>query len=182
MLKRIFGEPPARRAATSLYAAAVGRARAPVFYTDLAVPDTVDGRFDMISIHVFLLLRRLKGGGADAAQVSQALYDVMFDDMDRALREMGAGDLGVGRRVRTMAQAFSGRLAAYDSGLDGDDETLRDALARNVFRGVPAPDEAVAGLTRYLRDQAVALAVQPIEALVNGEASFRGDDAAAGPG
>jgi len=177
MLKRFFGETAERRAAASLYAAAVGQARAPAFYTDYAVPDTVDGRFDMISIHVFLLLRRLKAGGAAATVVSQALYDAMFADMDRSLREMGAGDLGVGRRVKAMAQAFSGRIAAYEAGLDGAEEALRAALVRNVFRGEPVPDAAVAGLARYMRGQARALAAQPIEAVIGGQAAF-GDAAA----
>lgn len=182
MLKRFFGESPARRAATGLYAAAVGQARLPGFYTDYAVPDSVDGRFDMISIHVFLLLRRLKGGGGDAARVSQALYDVMFEDMDRALREMGAGDLGVGRRVKAMAQAFSGRVAAYDAGMDGDAEALRAALVRNVFRGDPPPDGTLDRLAQYLRDQAAALAAQPIDAVIGGRAAFAAGGAAAGMG
>lgn len=176
MLKRLFGDSAARRAATGLYSAAVDQARSPVFYTDYAVPDTVDGRFDMIALHVFLLMRRLKAGDAGAAEVAQALYDVMFDDMDRSLREMGAGDLGVGRRVKSMAQAFSGRLVAYDTGLDGAaDDELRAALARNVFRGGQAPDEALAALARYLRTQAASLDAQPIEAVIGGHAAFDGN-------
>ncbi|MEE8334535.1 MAG: ubiquinol-cytochrome C chaperone family protein [Alphaproteobacteria bacterium] len=178
MLKRLFGESAARRAATGLYGAAVDQARMPVFYTDYAVPDTVDGRFEMVTLHVFLLMRRLKAGDDGAAEASQALYDVMFDDMDRTLREMGAGDLGVGRRVKTMAQAFSGRLVAYDVGLDGADEELRAALARNVFRGEEASDEALAGLARYLRAQAAALDAQPIEAVIGGRAVFDMNDTA----
>lgn len=181
-MKRLFGESPARRAATSLYGAAVAQARAPVLYTTFEVPDTVDGRFDMVALHVFLLLRRLKAGGTAAAAVGQALYDVMFEDMDRSLREMGAGDLGVGRRVKTMAQAFAGRVAAYDSGLDGGGETLRAALARNVFRGGGFGREtAIDALARYLRDQDAALAAQPVDALVGGRAEFdAGGTASAG--
>lgn len=176
MLRRLFGETAARRAAAQLYAAAVGQARAPAFYTDYAVPDTVDGRFDMVAIHVFLLMRRLKAGGGAAAGVSQALYDVMFDDMDRSLREMGAGDLGVGRRVKSMAQAFSGRLAAYDAGLDGDGSALCAALARNVFRGARAADDAMVGaLAGYVRRQAEMLAVQPIETVIGGAVAFVAD-------
>ncbi len=178
MLKRLFGESVARRAATGLYGTAVDQARSPFFYTDHAVPDTVDGRFDMIALHVFLLMRRLKAGDDGAAEVAQALYDVMFDDMDRSLREMGAGDLGVGRRVKSMAQAFSGRLAAYDAGLDGADDELRAALARNVFRGAQAPDEALAALARYLRTQAASLDAQPIKAVIGGHAAFDGNQTA----
>ncbi len=178
MLKRLFGESAARRAATGLYGIAVDQARAPVLYTDYAVPDTVDGRFDMIALHVFLLMRRLKAGDAKGAEVAQALYDAMFDDMDRSLREMGAGDLGVGRRVKSMAQAFSGRLAAYDAGLDGADGELPAALARNVFRGGDVPDEALAALARYVRAQSAALDTQPIEAVIGGHAAFDGNQTA----
>lgn len=182
MLKRLFRESAARRAASSLYATAVGQSRTPVFYTDHSVPDTVDGRFDMISLHVFLLLRRLKSGGKAATEVAQALYDAMFNDMDRSLREMGAGDLGVGRRVKTMTQAFSGRVAAYDAGLDGSEETLCAALARNLFRGEQVSDEAVAALARYMRGQAAALADQPIEAVIGGRAAFDANRTVSGEG
>ena len=108
-------EARARRdSARLLYAAVVARAREPVFYTRFRVPDSLDGRFDMIALHAFLVLRRLKEEGADGAALGQALFDVIFSDMDRSLREMGAGDLGVGRRVKRMARGFYGRIAAYD--------------------------------------------------------------------
>jgi len=172
MLSRLFGEPAERRTAARLYEAAVERARSPAFYTGCAVPDTLDGRFDMIALHVFLLLRRLKAGGPGQSSLAQALYDAMFEDMDRALRELGAGDLGVGRRVKAMAQAFSGRVAAYDSALDGTDAALRAALSRNVYRCESGPEAAVAALSDYLRRQAAALAAQPIGAVMQGEIAF----------
>src|SRR5262245_5163238 len=103
-------------AARRLYARIVEQARCATFYAEGGVPDTLDGRFEMVALHCFLLLRRLKDGG-QAQRLGQAIVDLMFDDMDAALREMGAGDLGVGRRVRRMAEGFRGRTAAYDHGL-----------------------------------------------------------------
>src|SRR5581483_7180724 len=141
MLSRLFRrgagqEPPA----ALLYRSVVEQARRPEFYAAFGVPDTVDGRFDMIALHMFLVLHRLKAADPD---LGQALFDTMFADMDRSLREMGAGDLGVGRRVRAMAEALSGRIAAYDAGLSADDAALAGALRRNLYGTVPdrVPDE-----------------------------------------
>ena len=103
----------------ALYAALVQKARDPKFYTDLAVPDTVDGRFDMVVIHAMLVMRRLRETPAEVHTTGQRLFDLMFTDMDRSLREMGVGDLSVGTHVRKMAKAFYGRAAAYEAGLDG---------------------------------------------------------------
>lgn len=125
--------------AQRLYAAALAQARAPGFYR-AGVPDTVDGRFDLLMLHVFLLVRRLRRDGAAGAALSQALFDAAFDDMDRALREMGVGDLGVPKRIEAMARAFYGRAAAYDAALDAEDDTaLRRALGRNLVGAETAP-------------------------------------------
>lgn len=172
MLKKLFGAPENRREGDSLYLVAVEQARQPFFYTELRVPDTVDGRFDMISAHVFLILRRLKAGGDMAQGTSQALFDAMFEDMDRGLREMGAGDLGVGRRVKAMVQAFYGRMAAYESALDKQDGSLADAVIRNIFRGDENERDAAGVIASYIDAQSVALDHQPIEGLVKGNVKF----------
>src|SRR5579885_2019728 len=116
LLSRLFStsQIDQKPAAAALYRAVVAQARAPAFYVAYGVPDTLDGRFDLIALHMFLVLHRLKSD-TDASTVSQALFDIMFDDMDRSLREMGVGDLGVGRRVRAMAEALYGRMAAYEA-------------------------------------------------------------------
>lgn len=172
MLKSLFGASDSRRTAESLYLDAVKQARQPIFYTDLKVPDTVDGRFDMIATHVFLILRRLKADGDRTQEVSQALFDAMFGDMDRGLREMGAGDLGVGRRVKAMAKAFYGRVAAYESGLEDQDGSLADAVLRNVFRGDEEGREPARLIADYINHQSVALSRQPIDDLLNGNVMF----------
>jgi len=158
----LFGrrrQAAARKTAQALYKAAVARARDPVFYARHAVPDTLDGRFDMISLHVFLVLYRLKQEGDGTKALAQALFDTMFADMDENLRELGVGDLSVGRRVKTMAQALYGRIAAYQAALDSDDEgALADALQRNLYRGEAPPPAAVAAIAAYTRGQAAHLA------------------------
>ncbi len=145
---------------------------APGFYAHLQVPDTPAGRFDLIALHAFVLMRRLKGEGAEGAALSQALFDLMFDDLDRSLREMGVGDLGVGRRVKGLARGFYGRVAAYDEGLAAGDEVLEAAIKRNLYGAADPTDRALEGMTRYLREVAERLATQPAAALLAGAASF----------
>jgi cytochrome b pre-mRNA-processing protein 3 len=168
LMKNPAGEAPVER----LYETIVAQARAPAFYAGLGVPDTLDGRFDMIALHVFLALRRLKSEGETGRALAQALCDRFFADLDRSLREMGAGDLGVGRRVKAMAQAFYGRVAAYESALNGDDSALHEALKRNLFGTVTPGDGPIAAMARYVRREAAALAAQPYAALAAGTIAF----------
>ena len=105
VLGRLFKRERTEAPATLLYAKLVAQARQPEFYARCGVPDTVDGRFDLISLHLFLVLHRLKRDRPESADLAQAVFDLMFHDMDQSLREMGAGDLGVGRRVKVMIQA-----------------------------------------------------------------------------
>lgn len=160
-------------AATKLYVRVVEQARRPLFYLDLGVPDTPDGRFDMIALHAALLLRRLRRDRERTEAVSQAVFDLMFADMDQNLREMGVGDLAVGKRIKAMAQGFYGRIAAYNVGLAAaGNEVLADALARNVFRHRKAGEGDAAGLAAYMRLQAERLDAQPVEALMAGDVAF----------
>lgn len=160
-------------AAFALYSAAVVQARHPSFYESLAVPDSLDGRFDMIALHVFLMLRRLRAAGAPARGLSQAIFDVMFADMDQSLRELGVGDVGVGKRVRRMAEAFYGRVAAYDTGLDdAAGGQLEAALLRNVWRGEEVAPAALGALADYVRRQDAALAARPLAELMAGRIDF----------
>lgn len=160
--------------ARSVYAKIVEQARMPEFYRDFGVPDTVDGRFEMIALHVHLVLRRLKGEGGRAPGFAQALFDAMFDDMDVALREMGAGDMGVGKRVKTMVQAFYGRIASYDDALARGGGALTDALARNAFgTTVPERDRAEA-LARYVRKQDAHLSGLRADDILSAKLRFQG--------
>lgn len=172
-LSKLFSRNRHADAAHALYGAAVTRAREPEFYGALGVSDTLEGRFEMISLHVFLILHRLKQD-ADAddsgGPLGQALFDLMFADMDRNLREMGAGDLGVGRRVKTMAAAFYGRIRAYDRGLAAGEPALAEAITRNVYGGATAPGAET--LARYMTASAASLRALPTAALALGEVAF----------
>ena len=171
MFERVFSSSTVKTNAVALYLIAVEKARQPNFYAKMGVSDSVDGRFDMIALHVFLLLRRLRQGGEETQIVSQALFDTMFEDMDRGLRELGAGDLGVGRRVKSMAKAFYGRIAAYDEGLDGDDGALVLAIKRNIFRGSGGNDINASEIAHYMQNNYKALQKLPLSELLSGRIS-----------
>ena len=146
-----WGQRRQTREAEKLYAAAIEVARRPIFYEQFGVKDSVDGRFDSLSLVVILIMRRLKNCGVDGKEISQQLFDSMFADMDLSLREMGAGDIGVSKRVRVMAEAFLGRLDAYVTALDNNDrEALGEALLRNLFREDAYADPLGNGTVDYV--------------------------------
>ena len=156
-----------------LYGAAVAAARNPFLYGSLGVPDTIDGRFDMVGLHVFLVIRRATALPPPGPAIGQAVFDAMFNDMDVNLREMGVGDLAVGRRNRAMWEAFHGRAASYRHALAGEDPAaLAAARARNVWRGAAASPGSAAALAALVRAQDAALARQSLESLCRGEVHF----------
>ncbi len=160
-----FRAAPLQRQGHDLYVAAVTAARRPVFYAALGVPDTLDGRFDCIGLHVFLVIRQLWKAQPPGPALAQAVFDAMFGDMDRSLREIGVGDLSVPKRNKRMWEAFHGRALAYGEALNaGDLPALESAIARNVWRGKPA-GEGPARLARYVRAADAALAAQAAEVL-----------------
>ncbi|HEY4043640.1 MAG TPA: ubiquinol-cytochrome C chaperone family protein [Rhodopila sp.] len=159
------------RAGFQLYVAAVAAARDPWLYRTLGVPDTLDGRFDAIGLYVYLVVRRLTAEPEPGPGLAQAVFDAMFLDMDSNLREMGVGDLSVGKRNRAMWEAFHGRSAAYTAAWD-DPAALAAALIRNVWRGAPPPAGAGPALERLARAQAACLAGQDIEAMRRGDIDF----------
>lgn len=150
LIARLFrGADGRRRTIETLHRRINDAARAPGLYTHLAVPDTVEGRFEALCLHVILVLRRLNRLPAPAPDIAQDLVDSVFLHLDASLRELGVGDLGVSKRMKKLAAAFYGRAGAYDAALDvGDAAALRLALARNVLaRDEP---EAAAGLAAYV--------------------------------
>ena len=159
------------RAGFELYGAAVAAARDPYLYTGLGVPDTLDGRFDAVGLHVYLVIRRLNTAPAPGPDLAQAVFDAMFADMDINLREMGVGDMSVGKRNRAMWEAFHGRSAAYTAAWE-DDAALAAAIARNLWRGKEPPAGSAAALARLARARAGSLAEQPLDALRRGTVRF----------
>jgi cytochrome b pre-mRNA-processing protein 3 len=154
------------------YQRVVEQSRQPRFFAECGVPDTLDGRFELICLHAFLYLNRLKAERPAASGLAQAFFDTMFADLDRALREMGVGDLSVGRQVKRMAQGFYGRIHAYEAGLAGDAALLRQALARNLFGTVDRAPDSVAAMAAYLQREAASLHEQPAHELLLGRIAF----------
>jgi len=166
-------QPPSL--AVTLYGAIVEQARQPGFYRDRGVPDTLDGRFDLLVLHAFLVLRRLNGLGPEGQAMAQELADLIFTDMDGNLREIGVGDLSVGKRIKAMAKAFFGRLTVYDKALAGVEggEDLTQALLRNLYGTFPQADPAQAALVAgYVRAADALLAGQGADTLLKGQVSF----------
>ncbi|HMM92470.1 ubiquinol-cytochrome C chaperone family protein [Bradyrhizobium sp.] len=126
--------PPLRGTIEAIYGMIVTQAREPLFYRDLAVPDTVNGRFDLLLLHLWLVLRRLKSVEGGAA-LSQGLFDHFCGDMDDNLREMGTSDLKVPKRMQAFGEAFYGRTAAYDMALTESREALAQAICKNILNG-----------------------------------------------
>lgn len=172
VLARLFGRAATQAGPAPLYVALVDQARSPVFYGEGKVPDTLDGRFDMICLHAFLVLHRLKSEGQEASGFSQSLFDTMFKDMDRGLREMGVGDLRVGVKVKEMAKALYGRIDAYENGLNAGNDVLTAALRRNLYGTVVPAEAEVERVADYLRRAVVELRAQDFAALAAGQIRF----------
>ncbi|HXI87937.1 MAG TPA: ubiquinol-cytochrome C chaperone family protein [Parvularculaceae bacterium] len=170
MILSLFRKDPLNDAADALFAAVAAQARAPSFYLLLGVEDSVDGRFEMLALHVYLLLRRLKSE-AGARGLAQLVFDSFFGNLDSALREMGVGDLSVGRKIRGLAENFYGRVSAYEKGLSAEsNDELVAALSRNVFEATAAP--TAPALAVYVREVDAFLAAQPAGRLIAGVVAF----------
>src|SRR6201986_3829199 len=160
---------PSRGTIEAIYGMIVTQAREPLFYRDLGVPDTVNGRFDLLVLHLWMVLRRLKPieGGTGLAQT---LFDRFCDDMDANLREMGVGDLTVPKRMQAFGEAFYGRAAAYDRALAEGSEALAQALCKNILSGEGI--EKARQLCRYTKAAIMALAGADDMALLQASWTF----------
>jgi cytochrome b pre-mRNA-processing protein 3 len=168
MFTRLLAKSPGRLAGERLHAAASAQARSEALYAVMGAPDTVEGRFELLTLHVILLVDRLKGQSGVAAQVRQTLFDAYISNLDGALREMGVGDLAVGKRMRKLGEAFYGRAQAYDDAFAAlpDPSQLEALLRRTVFAG--STDADAADLTAYATDCRQGLAAQDVAALLSG--------------
>jgi cytochrome b pre-mRNA-processing protein 3 len=171
MILSLFRKKTATEPVYAVYSSIVAQSRQPVFYAEMGVPDTVTGRFDMISLHLALLFRRLRHSPQSARDFSQALFDLFFKDMDRSLREMGVSDLGVPKKIQKMGNLFFGLLAALNEALDRNDaEALAGVLARNVFEGQAPPQ--LRALADYVIARDTELSAQSVEAITGGKVIF----------
>ena len=140
MILKLFRKSPTTEAVSAVYRAIVAQSRQPVFYAEWGVPDTVTGRFDMISLHLALLFRRLRREKRGGVAFSQSVFDLFFKDMDRSLRELGVTDLGVPKKIQKMSTAFFGLMTSLNEAMDRDDRPGVEAvLERNLFEPGQAP-------------------------------------------
>ena len=155
---------------STLYGMIVAQARMPCFYRDYAVADTVNGRFDLIVLHLALVLERIAAEPGLRA-LGQGLFDRFWQDMDHNLREIGISDLSVPKKMRALGEAYYGRAQAYRAALaETSDRALIAALARNIYGG--AQDDAASRLAAYMRLAVRDLAAQPVERLAGGTVHF----------
>lgn len=174
MFKRLFGRksPETLALVDALYGQIVAAARQPALYADWNVPDTPLGRYEMISLHLFLLLRRVRGIDGRVAEVAQELTDRHFAELEYSIRELGIGDLGVPKRMKKLARMFYGRVGSYGEALDtGDVPALTAAIARNVRPDSPNWPEAE-DLAAYVVAAASLLDAKPVDRLMDAEIPF----------
>jgi cytochrome b pre-mRNA-processing protein 3 len=155
-------------AARHLFAAIMAEARSPELYAKAGVADTIDGRFDLVVLYLYFVLKRLKSEGLAGRALGQQLFDVAFAGFDEALREIGVGDLSVGKKIRMMAEAFYGRVEAYEQA-QATPETFEAALVRNVYRGAPPNPQALAVFTAAVGRFRQKVDLAPLPSLLRGE-------------
>ncbi|MEM9014005.1 MAG: ubiquinol-cytochrome C chaperone family protein [Pseudomonadota bacterium] len=172
MILSLFKRTPVRQTAIDLYERAVAQARDPDFYQAYGVPDSVEGRFEMVGLHVFLIMRRLRAIGSEAKDLNQALLDIMFQNMDDSLRELGVGDMSIGKKIRKMAENFYGRIDVYEKGLreNAPPAELVAALSRNIY----GEEKSVlaARLANYVKTSANAMDAIAYKTFSEGVATF----------
>ncbi len=174
----VFRRNPQACTIESLYGVIVAQARSPVFYLDYRVPDTVNGRLDLLMLHLALAYERLSQGGEGPRAIGQALFDRFCRDIDDHLREQGVSDLKVPKEVRGVGAAFFGRHGTYLTALQvGDRVALQAGLSRNVYQD--APERTAARLSAYVLVAHAALAAQDPDVLAQG--SFAWPDPAVVP-
>jgi cytochrome b pre-mRNA-processing protein 3 len=168
MLNLFKRKNPYEGAARILYAQALEQTRDPEFYSKFGVPDSFDGRFDLLLLHIFLLMERMLGEPNVGQSFNQALFDVTFADMDQTLREMGIGDMGIPKHMRRMMKAFNGRMHAYSEA--AEPEAFKEVLAKNLYGTVQEPDAAhITAMLAYVQSvRRVLGAKQATDILENG--------------
>ena len=174
LMQALTGGGQAARAGKTLYAASASAARRSFLYADLGAPDTVEGRFELYSLHAFLVIRRLRSQPDKTGALSQALFDSLLRGLDDGLREMGVGDLSVGKKMRKLGEALYGRAKNLDEALNAADEdaALRAFLARTVFAGCEDAVQRAGPMAQAVRKMDDALGAQSLDRIMAGEVRF----------
>jgi cytochrome b pre-mRNA-processing protein 3 len=176
--KMLFSSRRSRRraAAERLYASCLEKSRDPALFTRFAVPDTVQGRFEMLTLHLFPVLQRLMRAPGDDPELARLVSEALVNDMDAAMREMGVGDVSVPKRMKTLYRSFAGRVAAYTSAAEAGEAPMAAALARNVYPDEDAADRMVAAraldLARYVQTAIALVRAADLDTIRRGEPPF----------
>jgi len=172
MFERWFPPRPAVAAGRALYKSLSTQARQPALYLQAGVPDTVEGRFELYVLHLVLVLHRLKGQGAQASETSQAVFDTFLSNLDEGLREMGVGDLSVGKKMRKLGEAVYGRIKSYDRALaeGADPAELAVVIRRTVLRDQEGPGAEM--LAAYVRRVEADIAAQTLSNILQAELNW----------
>ncbi len=168
MIFGLFRRSSSRAVIERLYAAIVEGSRQRALYAELGVPDSFEGRFESLTVHAVLVLRRLRGLESPGPEMAQDLVDTVFRHFDRTMREMGVGDTSVPKRMKRLAEAFLGRSTAYDEALRDGHDALAKALSRNVYNGAREDD----ALALYVEAGVAHLAQRPLQAFIDGAVTF----------
>ncbi|MDG1707637.1 MAG: ubiquinol-cytochrome C chaperone family protein [Emcibacteraceae bacterium] len=171
----IFKNKRLNENAHELYSAVISQSREIVFYEKFLVEDSLDGRFDLMALHMALLLDKFDKNDnlRDVPKMKRILQEIMFDNLDLTLREIGVGDLGVGKKIKVMAEAFYGRMMIYQELLSKNDETeMVEAIKRNLYRGKQIDENIVMGMVSYMFAQYENTKAQEIETIMNGDVVF----------
>ena len=156
-----------------IYGVIVAQGRRPAFYEQGGVADDVNGRFDLLLLHMWLFARRLGQAGEDAAERSQEVFDLFVTDMDRSVREMGTSDRKVPKKVKQLVSAYYGRMSSYDSAFDDTDRSLFEAaISRNIFPEQDGVSAHAIHLASYARESAAHLQATPLHVILDGEFDF----------
>jgi cytochrome b pre-mRNA-processing protein 3 len=172
VLTGITSPGPNTLAAHHLHDAIVQQSRQTEFYSELGVPDSIDGRFDLLLLHAFMVLRGLERHGEAGHQLAQKTVDVMFLALDEAVRELGVGDMGVPRRVKAMSSAYTGRAKAYATAVESGSAAVTEALKRNLYRGAVVDTRQVEAITQYVLAELERLETLPFDDFLRGDLGF----------
>lgn len=155
------------------YATLTSAARQPDFYLHLGVPDTVMGRFELLSVVMILYFRRTKSSATSGQEIAQEIVDAFFQDLDHSMRELGVGDQGVPKRMKKFAGMFYGRLESYAAALDAaDGQALAAALLRNIYPQTEASAPDMRGLANWMMTAAQALSAQSEDLIATGHVTL----------
>lgn len=164
----------AHRQAKELYNIVIHQSRNPIFYSDYNVPDTMEGRFEMVTLHAGLLVNRLcrPDMGIEGTKLAQAFFDEMFKAIDLSIREMGVGDLAVPKRIKKMMKNFKGRAFAYDEATKAGKGDVIHVLSRNIYSNDKPSTQIIEKFADYVQACAVSLDKQTLPTFWQGKINF----------